>query len=123
MKPSPNSLFAVALVAMCCAAPLQAQASLFNDDEARRAILDLRKRIDDVNTRLESKTDKSTNLDLAGQNEQLRQELAKLRGQNEVLPNALSNELKRQKDFYADLDARLRMLEPQPMNIDGKEVS
>jgi len=123
MKTSYPSLFAAALLALCCTAPLQAQASLFEDDEARRAILDLRKRIDDLNTRLENKTDKSTNLDLAGQSDQLRQEIAKLRGQVEVLTNDLANEQKRQKDFYNDLDARLRKLEPQPMNIDGKEVS
>lgn len=123
MKNPFYTLLAAATVAVCCAAPLQAQAGLFDDDEARRAILDLRKRIDDINTRLETKTDKSTNLDLAGQNEQLRQEIARLRGQIEVLTNELTNQQKRQKDFYNDLDARLRKLEPQPMNIDGKEVS
>jgi len=53
----------------------------------------------------------------------LRQEIAKLRGQIEVLTNELTNTQKRQKDFYVDLDGRLRKLEPKTVTIDGKEVS
>jgi tol-pal system protein YbgF len=68
-------------------------------------------------------TAKLTNLDLAGQNDQLRQEIAKLRGQIEVLSNELANEQRRQKDFYTDLDSRLRKVEPQRATIDGKEVT
>jgi tol-pal system protein YbgF len=106
-------------------APLTASASLFDDDEARRAILDVRTRIDalqrDVNTRLANKADSSSTLELANQNEQLRQEIAKLRGQVEVLTNDLANEQRRQKDFYGDLDGRLRKLEPQKITVDGKE--
>jgi tol-pal system protein YbgF len=123
MKIFQHSMLAAALAAAFCCAPLQAHAALFDDNEARRAILDLRARIDDLNRRMDSKAERSTNLDLAAQNEQLRQEIAKLRGQIEVLTNELANAQRRQKDFYTDLDARLRKLEPQPMNVDGKEVS
>src|SRR5438105_1798805 len=122
MKTLLKSTLAFALAAAFSYAPLQAQAGLFDDDEARRAILDVRARIDAVNARLENKADKTISLDLAGQNEQLRGEISKLRGQIEVLTNELANEQRRQKDFYTDLDGRLRKLEPKRGTIDGKEV-
>jgi tol-pal system protein YbgF len=122
MKTLTKSTFAAILSAAFILAPMPAQAGLFDDDEARKAILDLRARIDSINSRLEGKADKTTNLDLAGQNEQLRQEIARLRGQIEVLTNELANEQRRQKDFYTDLDGRLRKLEPQKVSVDGREV-
>jgi tol-pal system protein YbgF len=122
MKTLLKSTLALALAAAFSYAPLQAQAGLFDDDEARRAILDLRARIDAVNNRLDSKADKTVSLDLASQNEQLRSEIAKLRGQIEVLTNELANEQRRQKDFYTDLDGRLRKMEPKRATVDGKEV-
>lgn len=117
-----RSVMALAVTAAALGAPLQAHAGLFDDDEARRAILDIRARIDAVNARVDGKADKSTSLDLAAQNEQLRGEIARLRGQIEVLTNELANEQRRQKDFYADLDSRLRKVEPQRMTVDGREV-
>src|SRR5437773_10582261 len=122
-----KSTVAAALLAAVSFAPRAASASMFDDDEARRAILDVRTRIDalqrDVNTRLDSKANTSSTLELANQNEQLRQEIAKLRGQVEVLTNDLANEQRRQKDFYVDLDGRLRKLEPQKITVDGKEAN
>lgn len=53
-------------------------------------------------------------LELANQIEQLKTEIARLRGENEVLANDLANANKRQKDFYVDLDNRLRKLETTP---------
>ena len=108
-------------------APLAAHAGLFDDDEARRAILDARSRIEnmqrEMNSRLETKADKNSMLDLANQNEQLRLDVSKLRGQIEVLTNELANAQQRQKDFYVDLDNRVRKLEPQKMTVDGREAS
>lgn len=121
MNTSFKSFLAAALVAASFV-PAQSQAALFDDNEARRAIIDLRARIESLNSRLEGKADKSTNLDLAGQNEQLRLEVARLRGQIEVLANEVGNLQRRQKDFYADLDTRLRKVEPQRATVDGREV-
>lgn len=118
-----KSTVAAALLAAVSFAPLTAGAALFDDNEARRAILDVRARMDTLQARLDNKADTSSALELANQNEQLRQEVAKLRGQVEVLTNELANEQRRQKDFYVDLDGRLRKLEPQKMNVDGKEAS
>jgi TolA-binding protein len=50
-------------------------------------------------------------LELANQIELLKAEIARLRGENEVLSNDLANANKRQKDFYVDLDNRLRKIE------------
>nr|WP_244545012.1 tol-pal system protein YbgF [Collimonas sp. OK607] len=111
-----------AMLAAVFSAPT-AHAGLFDDDEARRAILDIRAKIDAVNARVDGKADKSSSLSLSDQNDHLNQELAKLRGQIEVLTNELANTQQRQKDFYVDLDTRLRKLEPQKVSVDGQEVS
>jgi tol-pal system protein YbgF len=87
----------------------QASAGLFNDDEARKQIEQLEARL----TKLEEgyKQQTSSMLDLLSQVEILNQELRKLRGQNEELVHNLQDAEKRQKDFYVDLDARVRRFE------------
>lgn len=119
-----NSLLIAAISAAML--PAAANAGIFDDDEARKAILDLRTKVDGLSNRLDSrlddKADKSTALDLANENEQLRGELAKLRGQLEVLANDVANAQRRQQDFYVDLDNRLRKLEPKRMMVDGKDA-
>jgi tol-pal system protein YbgF len=126
MKPF-SFLVAAGCIAAASMAPVAAWAGLFDDDEARRAILDTRTRIEnlqrDIGGRLDAKADKNAILDLASQNEQLRLDVAKLRGQVEVLTNDVANSQQRQKDFYVDLDTRLRKLEPQKMTVDGHEAS
>lgn len=105
----------------------QAFAGIFEDDEARKAILELRSKVDtmrrEIDAQLNGKSDKASNVDLLNQNEQLRQEVARLRGQIEVLTNEMTNTQRRQKDFYADLDGRMRKVEPQKVVLDGKEAS
>ncbi|HXC38196.1 MAG TPA: tol-pal system protein YbgF [Burkholderiales bacterium] len=108
--------------------PATAHAALFDDDEARRQINDLRARVDAtqrvVNDRLEkldaAVQDKKPLLDLAAMVEGLRSDIAKLRGQNEVLLNQSENLEKRQRDLYVDLDARLRKLEQAQAAIQDK---
>ncbi|HVL76530.1 MAG TPA: tol-pal system protein YbgF [Noviherbaspirillum sp.] len=123
MKRALRSHLGAALVAAFTLAPLAAQAQLFADDEARRAILQLRERVNNMQNEINAKMDKTGTLDLHNQNEALRQEIARLRGQIEVLTNELANTQKRQKDFYVDLDARLRKLEPQKVVVDGREIT
>jgi tol-pal system protein YbgF len=123
MKTFVKSSIAAALLAASSFAPMQANAALFGDDEARKAILDIRARLDTMQNELNAKADKGSSLELNNQNEQLRQEISRLRGQIEVLTNELANTQKRQKDFYVDLDNRLRKMEPQQVTVDGKEVS
>src|SRR5471030_2329602 len=124
MKTLSKTGLIAAMLAACAYLPLHASAGVFDDDEARKAILDLRAKVNaitlDLNTRLDAKADKSSTLDLVAQNEQTLQQIAQLRGQIEVLANDLANAQKRKKDFYVDLDARLRKLEPHQVEIDGK---
>lgn len=105
-------VLAAALLAALTILPLQSRAGLFDDEEARKAVLDVRT----------NKADKSSLLELSGQIDALRQEVARLRGQVEVLINDVSNLQRRQQDFYVDHDNRLRKLEPQKLEIDGKEA-
>ncbi|ASU40018.1 tol-pal system protein YbgF [Herbaspirillum sp. meg3] len=123
LKTKFKSVSAAAMLAAVACLPMTAHAGLFDDDEARKAILDLRNKVDSLQKDMANKSDKNSALSLSDQNDQLRQEIARLRGQIEVLTNELSNTQQRQKDFYVDLDARLRKLEPQKVNIDGKESS
>ena len=102
-----------------------AQAGVFDDDEARRAILDLRAKAEANQTALNARLDKLEaatrgQLDLSNQIETLREDIARVRGESETIANELSNQQKRQKDYYTDLDARLRKLEPQQVTVDGK---
>lgn len=91
------------------AAALPARAALFGDDEARKRIEQLRT---EVNARMDKlEAGSRGQIELANQIETLRAEVARLRGQIEVLTNEMEATQKRQKDFYVDLDNRLRKIE------------
>lgn len=117
-----KKMLAAAFMAAFSCASFQAHAALFGDDEARKAILDVRTKVDALQKTTDGKADSSAVLDLSNQNETLRQEVARLNGQIEVLSNELANAQQRQKDFYVDLDNRLRKLEPQSVSVDGKDA-
>lgn len=121
MKLSPTRLACLVLAAWM---PLQAHAGLLDDEEARRAILDLRAKVDaiarDLSARIDTKSDKTAQLDMLNQHEQTMQEIARLRGQVEVLANQISRAQESQKQLYADLDARLKKVEPQQETVDGQ---
>jgi tol-pal system protein YbgF len=109
----------LALLLAALAAPLRA--GLFDDDEARKGVEQSKKDIVQLKSTtqtLESRLGKIEEtvksqgmLDLLNQIEGLKQEIAKLRGQIEELKYAEEASQKRQKDFYVDLDTRLRRLE------------
>lgn len=117
-----KKVVAAAFMAAFSCASFQAHAALFGDDEARKAILDVRTKVDTMQRSVDAKADNSAVLQLSNQNESLRQEVARLTGQIEVLSNELANAQQRQKDFYVDLDNRLRKLEPQNVTVDGKDA-
>lgn len=103
----------VFLICLTLALPLGARAGMFDDDEARRQIRELRaettQSLETVRQRVEALA--KNQLDFANQLEALRADVARLTGQVEVLTNSLEAAHKRQQDFYVDLDARLRKLE------------
>lgn len=104
------------LLACACLASGPAWAGLFADDDARKQIQQMEARIAKLEQALASaEQDKEQGirsmLDLQMQMEALNTELRKLNGRNEELLHSLEDAEKRQKDFYIDLDARLRRVE------------
>ena len=84
----------------------QAQAGVFDDDEARRQIADHR-----IKTEARFDQQAKAQLDLSTQIQRQAEEIARLRGQIETLSYELETAKKRQQDFYLDLDTRLRKFE------------
>jgi tol-pal system protein YbgF len=112
-------------LASVLAAPVAAQ-GLFDDREARRRIDLMRQEIQDnqrktderlgsveaaISAAASAASDRSALLDLASQIESLRNDLARMRGQIEVIGNQVETADRRQKDLYLDIDTRLRKLE------------
>jgi tol-pal system protein YbgF len=88
---------------------LQAQAGLFDDDEARRQIATLQEQ---SNTRLQQlEMANRKMLDLANQVEQMQSEIAALKGKVDELNYGLQITQKRQQDLYVDLDSRIKPIE------------
>lgn len=98
---------AALLAALGAAVP--AHAGLFDDEEARRQIANLKAITAERLDKLEAAS--RGQIELSNQIEALRADLAKVVGQVEVLTYELDAAQKRQKDFYVDLDSRLRKLE------------
>ena len=134
-----NMFRSIAALLLLCLAAASASAGLFDDEEARKAILDLRQRVDAVRqsvdaARTESEQGVSRNtedgvvlrrslLDLQNQIETLRSELAKLRGMNEQLSRDLAEMQRRQKDIVQGVEDRLRQFEPVKVAVDGREFA
>jgi tol-pal system protein YbgF len=93
--------------------PAPSWAGMFDDEEARRQIKDLRAELTQTLETLRQRVDtvSKNQLDFANQIERMRGDVARLTGQIEVLTNSLESAHKRQQDFYVDLDNRLRKLE------------
>ena len=81
--------------------------ALFSDDDARKAILDLRKSM------------ATTQLELQGQIDKLKSENAELRGKIENLEKQGEDISTSQKTYYQDLDNRLGNFEPRTVTIEG----
>ncbi len=111
-----NRVAVAALLLLAAAIP--ARAGLFDDDEARRRIDGLRQELSQQGkdneariARLEESIRNIGVVELVRQLDQLNAEIARLRGQLEVLSNENQQIQKRQRDFYLDLDSRLKRLE------------
>lgn len=120
-----------AAVAVCVVA-FSANAALFEDDEARRAILDLRQKVDVSQQRVTEDLKKANDdnaqlrrslLDLSNQIESLRGEMAILRGQNEQLTRGIIDVQRNQKDMTQGIEERLKKVEPGKVTLDGRDFS
>lgn len=128
----------------------QAQAALFGDDEARRAILEVRQRmetnrqaseaaiqrlVDSHNELLSKSTDENMQLrrallDLQNQIESLRAELARSQGAREQFGRELAELQRQQKDMVQrqqeltrGVEERVAQLEPVKLTVDGREIT
>ncbi len=139
--------WAAALAMGACAA-VPAHAGLFDDEEARRAILELRQRVEanraaaeaanqrlaeevrqrvpeELRQRLTDETAplRRSLLDLQNQIEALRSEIATLRGQNEQMARLLSDMQQRQKDLAAGLENRLSSVDDRFKRFEPVKVT
>lgn len=116
-------------LALTAAAPAWA---FLSDDEARRAILDLRgqfeqyrdqQRGEQARVAEEITQIRRSMLDLANQIEQLRRDMSLLRGKDEELAREISELQRRQKDLAQGFEARMREFEPARVVVDGIEIT
>ncbi|MEY3706529.1 MAG: tol-pal system protein YbgF [Pseudomonadota bacterium] len=133
--------FSGAMLLAPAAYPVNAQAAIFSDDEARKAILDLRirfeelrnqvqdlgKQIQALNTELketqqvvQKKADGQGQLGVQSDMERLRQELARARGQIEELVNELTTTQKRQRDLDQMVDKRIAEVKTKVGEVDNR---
>ena len=118
--------------AICLLAATWGHAGLFDDDEARKAILDLRQRVEKLQTDVDQAQTSSKNdnagvgrglLELQRQLELLRSDLASERGVNEKLAKDLADLQQHYKDDLQSLSDRLAKLEPAKVTVDGVEFT
>jgi len=120
-----SGLRSAAIAAALFCASLGAHAALFEDDEARRAILDLRQRVESMRTQTDQRlTDDNAQLrrsllDLQTQIEAMRGDMQRMTGQNEQLTRTLSELQQRQ----IDIDDRMKKSEPAKVSVDGREFT
>ncbi len=127
-----------------------AQAALFEDDDARKAILELRQRmeanrlasegaiqrlVESHNELFRRSTEENTQLrrsllDLQNQIEALRGDLARSSGQREQVGRELSelqraqkDLLQRQQEMTRTVEERVSQLEPFKLTVDGREIT
>ena len=145
-----NFKYRVALLTLLLGFASTSFAGLFDDEEARKAILDLREKVElieqarikdkqaiqayqdlpqglqSVQANMQSLRDENTQikrslLDMQTLIEQLRSDLSKQLGQQEQLAKDVSELQRRQRDLAQGVDDRMRRLEPVKVNPDGKE--
>lgn len=102
-----------------------AQAGLFDDEEARQAILQLREqRVQDkaAITALQDKVDALSRglLEVNTRLDAMRGDLAQMQGKNEVLSKTVSDLQQGQKDLRQGVEERVSRLEPKEVTLDGK---
>jgi tol-pal system protein YbgF len=111
----------LALAAALLCASLGARAALFEDDEARRAILDLRQRVETIRQQYadENAQFRRSLLELQSQIQQVRDSVARMTGQNEQLTKSITEMQQRQ----TEMSDELKKNEPAKVSIDGREFT
>jgi len=125
-----------AFAACALAFVLPAQAGIFDDDEARRAILDLRKQLDQSNQQAQARQAEQMTLmnesigqlkrslfELNSQIELQRADNARLRGQIEELARNVAEVQRKQTDIQQGVNDRISKIEPQKVTVDDVEFT
>lgn len=134
-----KNLRATIAIGLLSLGSITANAALFEDDEARKAILDLRQRVEAIRQSSEANRvnleqgllgateDRAMlrrgMLDLQNQNETLRGEVAKLRGLNEQVTRDLAETQRQLLNVTKGVEDRLRPFEPVNVTMDGREFT
>ncbi|MBF4987789.1 YbgF trimerization domain-containing protein [Methylophilus sp. 14] len=138
-----NLRLSAALIALGLAVSSASQAALFDDTEARKRILELENRqtsdhdaqqkaITDL-TRTQQSLDRRVQslealingkglLDMQNQLEQIRQDVAQLKGDLEVVTHQLEDMRTKQSASYTDLDTRVRKLETLAQSVTSGQM-
>jgi tol-pal system protein YbgF len=103
-----------------------AHAALFEDDEARRAILDLRKKFDIQAEEIKKNSDdikqfQSNLIEQQNLFENLRNEIQRVRGEKEELTQELRKQQAAAQALSLGVDERLKKLEPVKVKLDNQE--
>lgn len=127
----------IAVMAMGLAVSAASHAALFDDSEARKRILELegkqtadfdaltrtQKSLDQRIQSLEAQMNGKGLLDMQSQLEQIRQDVAQLKGDLEVVNHQLEDMQTRQNAQYTDLDTRIKGLEALAQQAAGQAGS
>jgi tol-pal system protein YbgF len=103
-----------------------AHAALFEDDEARRAILDLRKKFDIQAEEIKKNSNdikqfQSNLIEQQNLFENLRNEIQRVRGEKEELTQELRKQQAAAQALSLGVDERLKKLEPVKVKLDNQE--
>jgi chromosome segregation ATPase len=124
-------------------AACSASAAFFTDEEAHNQIRQLKERVsnlegsdkhqtetirqqaDTIKQQIETRNKQQTReiLDLQAQIENQKKELRLLSGQNEEITHKLQETQKQQKDYYKDLDYRLRRLDKNETAVQSRPTT
>ena len=127
-----SRISASTVVGLCLFSSAPSYAGLFEDEDARKAIvelrLELRQKIEDlkaydVRNDADVEKIKKNMLDQANSLEGLRAEIATLRGEKDSLAKDFSDMQRKLKDVTQAFEARLAKLEPVKVSIEGREFS
>lgn len=98
--------------------------AIFDDTEARKAIVDLRQQVkvlEERVARMESAVQGQVGFVQSLSDKD--REIARLRGDLEVANNNIRKLQEDNKVLYLNLDERIKKLEPKPVQLDGEELS
>lgn len=119
-----NFKYSAWTAALLCTVVSNSAFAIFDDTEARKAILDLRQQVrvlEERVARMESTA--QGQIGLVQSLSEKDREIARLRGDLEVANNNIRKLQEDNKLLYTNLDERLKKFEPKAIQLDGQELS